>query len=80
MFRLQAPFRLSVTNSVGNTGNGTRIDANLAWSRSIPAGDVVNTIELMDRRLPAAVPNLATDCNVTLTINGKTSAAAVLAD
>ncbi|EKJ6249442.1 Ig-like domain-containing protein [Escherichia coli] len=76
----------SVTNSVGNTGNGTReitIDANLPGLRvdTVAGDDVVNIIEhgqaLM---ITGSSSGLATGSNVTLTINGQTYVAAVLAD
>ncbi|EHA2033631.1 Ig-like domain-containing protein [Escherichia coli] len=76
----------SVTNSVGNTGNGTReitIDANLPGLRvdTVAGDDVVNIIEhgqaLM---ITGSSSGLAAGSNVTLTINGQTYVAAVLAD
>ena len=76
----------SVTNSVGNTGNGTReitIDANLPGLRvDTVAGDgVVNIIEHGQALvITGSSSGLATDSNVTLTINGQTYVAAVLAD
>ncbi|HAN4399510.1 TPA: Ig-like domain-containing protein [Escherichia coli] len=76
----------SVTNSVGNTGNGTReitIDANLPGLRvDIVAGDdVVNIIEHGQALvITGSSSGLAAGSNVTLTINGQTYVAAVLAD
>ncbi|GCV52706.1 BapA-related adhesin SiiEA [Escherichia coli] len=76
----------SVTNSVGNTGNGTReitIDANLPGLRvDIVAGDdVVNIIEHGQALvITGSSSDLAAGSNVTLTINGQTYVAAVLAD
>ncbi|MFA8120136.1 Ig-like domain-containing protein [Escherichia coli] len=76
----------SVTNSVGNTGNGTReitIDANLPGLRidTVAGDDVVNIIE-HDQALviTGSSSDLAAGSNVTLTINGQTYVAAVLAD
>ncbi|EOK3017912.1 Ig-like domain-containing protein [Escherichia coli] len=76
----------SVTNSVGNTGNGTReitIDANLPGLRinTVVGDDVVNIIE-HDQALviTGSSSDLAAGSNVTLTINGQTYVAAVLAD
>ncbi|QRA70509.1 Ig-like domain-containing protein [Escherichia coli] len=76
----------SVTNSVGNTGNGTReitIDANLPGLRvdTVADDDVVNIIEHGQALvITGSSSGLATDSNVTLTINGQTYVAAVLAD
>ncbi|HCP1563520.1 TPA: Ig-like domain-containing protein [Escherichia coli] len=76
----------SVTNSVGNTGNGTReitIDANLPGLRvdTVAGDDVVNIIEHGQALvITGSSSGLATDSNVTLTINGQTYVAAVLAD
>ena len=76
----------SVTNGVGNTGSGSRditIDANLPGLRvdTVAGDDVVNSIEhgqaLM---ITGSSSGLATGSNVTLTINGQTYVAAVLAD
>ncbi|EGE7940880.1 Ig-like domain-containing protein [Escherichia coli] len=76
----------SVTNSVGNTGNGTReitIDANLPGLRidTVAGDDVINIIE-HDQALviTGSSSDLAAGSNVTLTINGQTYVAAVLAD
>ncbi|HFU2898332.1 TPA: Ig-like domain-containing protein, partial [Escherichia coli] len=74
----------SVTNSVGNTGNGTReitIDANLPGLRvdTVAGDDVVNIIEHGQALvITGSSSGLATDSNVTLTINGQTYVAAVL--
>ncbi|MBF7319935.1 Ig-like domain-containing protein [Escherichia coli] len=76
----------SVTNSVGNTGNGTReitIDANLPGLRvdTVAGDDVVNIIEHGQALvITCSSSGLAAGSNVTLTINGQTYVAAVLAD
>ena len=76
----------SVTNSVGNTGNGTReitIDANLPGLRvdTVAGDDVVNIIEHGQALvITGSSSGLAVGSNVTLTINGQTYVAAVLAD
>ncbi|EOO2556481.1 Ig-like domain-containing protein [Escherichia coli] len=76
----------SVTNSVGNTGNGTReitIDANLPGLRvdTVAGDDVVNIIEHGQALVITGSSScLAAGSNVTLTINGQTYVAAVLAD
>ncbi|EOA2350871.1 Ig-like domain-containing protein [Escherichia coli] len=76
----------SVTNSVGNTGNGTReitIDANLPGLRvdTVAGDDVVNIIEHgQELVITGSSSGLAAGSNVTLTINGQTYVAAVLAD
>ncbi len=76
----------SVTNSVGNTGNGTReitIDANLPGLRvdTVAGDDVVNIIEHGQALvISGSSSGLAAGSNVTLTINGQTYVAAVLAD
>ncbi|HAI1526804.1 TPA: Ig-like domain-containing protein [Escherichia coli] len=76
----------SVTNSVGNTGNGTReitIDANLPGLRvdTVAGDDVVNIIEHNQALvITGSSSDLAAGSNVTLTINGQTYVAAVLAD
>nr|WP_309243537.1 Ig-like domain-containing protein [Escherichia coli] len=76
----------SVTNSVGNTGNGTReitIDANLSGLRvdTVAGDDVVNIIEHGQALvITGSSSGLAAGSNVTLTINGQTYVAAVLAD
>nr|ELU6266633.1 Ig-like domain-containing protein [Escherichia coli] len=76
----------SVTNSVGNTGNGTReitIDANLPGLRvdTVAGDDVVNIIEHGQALvITGSSSGLAAGSNVTLTINGQTYVAAVLAD
>ncbi|MGQ50820.1 Ig-like domain-containing protein [Escherichia coli] len=76
----------SVTNSVGNTGNGTReitIDANLPGLRvdAVAGDDVVNIIEHGQALvITGSSSDLAAGSNVTLTINGQTYVAAVLAD
>ncbi|EFM1896857.1 Ig-like domain-containing protein [Escherichia coli] len=77
---------VSVTNSVGNTGNGTReitIDANLPGLRvdTVAGDDVVNIIEHNQALvITGSSSDLAAGSNVTLTINGQTYVAAVLAD
>ncbi|GDT19602.1 Ig-like domain-containing protein [Escherichia coli] len=76
----------SVTNSVGNTGNGTReitIDANLPGLRvdTVAGDDVVNIIEHGQALvITGSSSDLAAGSNVTLTISGQTYVAAVLAD
>ena len=76
----------SVTNSVGNTGNGTReitIDANLPGLRidTVAGDDVVNIIEHGQALvITGSSADLAVGSDVTLTINGQTYVAAVLAD
>ncbi|MBB9062028.1 Ig-like domain-containing protein [Escherichia coli] len=76
----------SVTNSVGNTGNGTReitIDANLPGLRidTVAGDDVINIIEHGQALvITGSSSDLAAGSNVTLTINGQTYVAAVLAD
>ncbi|MDS1493839.1 Ig-like domain-containing protein [Shigella dysenteriae] len=76
----------SVTNSVGNTGNGTReitIDANLPGLRidTVAGDDVVNIIEYGQALvITGSSSDLAAGSNVTLTINGQTYVAAVLVD
>ncbi|EEW5432204.1 Ig-like domain-containing protein, partial [Escherichia coli] len=76
----------SVTNSVGNTGNGTReitIDANLPGLRvdTVAGDDVVNIIEHGQALvITGSSSGLAAGSNVTLTINGQTYVAVVLAD
>ncbi|EPF7231204.1 BapA-related adhesin SiiEA [Escherichia coli] len=76
----------SVTNSVGNTGNGTReitIDANLPGLRidTVAGDDVVNIIEHGQALvITGSSSGLVAGSNVTLTINGQTYVAAVLAD
>ncbi|MEF4326083.1 Ig-like domain-containing protein [Escherichia coli] len=76
----------SVTNSVGNTGNGTReitIDANLPGLRvdTVAGDDVVNSIEHGQALvITGSSSGLAVGSNVMLTINGQTYVAAVLAD
>ncbi|HDB9912089.1 TPA: Ig-like domain-containing protein [Escherichia coli] len=76
----------SVTNSVGNAGNGTReitIDANLPGLRvdTVAGDDVVNIIEHGQALvITGSSSGLAVGSNVTLTINGQTYVAAVLAD
>ncbi|EOJ6646816.1 Ig-like domain-containing protein [Escherichia coli] len=72
----------SVTNSVGNTGNGTReitIDANLPGLRinTVVGDDVVNIIE-HDQALviTGSSSDLAAGSNVTLTITGSSTAEA----
>ncbi|EOO9173752.1 beta strand repeat-containing protein, partial [Escherichia coli O157:H7] len=68
----------SVTNSVGNTGNGTReitIDANLPGLRvdTVAGDDVVNIIEHGQALvITGSSSGLAAGSNVTLTINGQT--------
>ncbi len=76
----------SVTNSVGNTGTGTReitLDANLPGLRvdTVAGDDVVNIIEHGQALvITGSSTDLAAGSNVTLTINGQTYVAAVLAD
>ncbi|NZB24106.1 BapA-related adhesin SiiEA [Escherichia coli] len=76
----------SVTNQNGNTGSGTRditIDANLPGLRvdTVAGDDVVNIIEHGQALvITGSSSDLAAGSNVTLTINGQTYVAAVLAD
>ncbi|QCZ33166.1 Ig-like domain-containing protein [Escherichia fergusonii] len=76
----------SVTNGVGNTGSGSRditIDANLPGLRvdTVAGDDVVNSIEHGQALvITGSSSGLAVGSNVTLTINGQTYVAAVLAD
>ncbi|HCO6002995.1 TPA: Ig-like domain-containing protein [Escherichia coli] len=76
----------SVTNAVGNTGSGTRditIDASLPGLRvdTVAGDDVVNIIEHGQALvITGSSSDLAAGSNVTLTINGQTYVAAVLAD
>ncbi len=71
---------------MGNTGNGTReitIDANLPGLRinTVAGDDVVNIIEHGQALvITGSSSGLAAGSNVTLTINGQTYVAAVLAD
>ncbi|HBB7029845.1 TPA: Ig-like domain-containing protein [Escherichia coli] len=76
----------SVTNVVGNSGSGSRditIDANLPGLRvdTVAGDDVVNIIEHGQALvITGSSSGLAMGSNVTLTINGQTYVAAVLAD
>ncbi len=75
-----------MTNSVGNTGTGTReitLDANLPGLRvdTVAGDDVVNIIEHGQALvITGSSTDLAAGSNVTLTVNGQTYVAAVLAD
>ncbi|MDP7689779.1 Ig-like domain-containing protein, partial [Escherichia coli] len=75
----------SVTNQNGNTGSGSRditIDANLPGLRvdTVAGDDVVNIIEHGQALvITGSSSDLAAGSNVTLTINGQTYVAAVLA-
>ncbi|MFP1463571.1 hypothetical protein ACLB1E_30230 [Escherichia coli] len=75
-----------MTNSVGNTGNGTReitIDANLPGLR-IDRWRVMTSLRSSSTegrwRFTGSSSGLAAGSNVTLTINGQTYVAVVLAD
>ncbi len=74
----------SVTNAVGNTGTREiTIDANLPGLRvdTVAGDDVVNIIEHNQALvITGSSSDLAAGSNVTLTINGQTYVAAVLAD
>ncbi|MDV0594582.1 MULTISPECIES: Ig-like domain-containing protein [unclassified Enterobacter] len=76
----------SVTNSHGNTGTGEReivIDANLPGLRvdTVAGDDVINSIEHGQNLLvTGSSDGLAAGTTLTVTVNGKTYAASVLAD
>ncbi|MCK7463006.1 Ig-like domain-containing protein [Enterobacter roggenkampii] len=76
----------SVTNGHGNTGTGKRdisIDANLPGLRvdTVAGDDVINSIEhAQNLIITGSSDGLATGAALTVTVNGKTYAATVLAD
>ncbi|MGY6230789.1 Ig-like domain-containing protein [Enterobacter asburiae] len=76
----------SVTNGHGNTGTGEReivIDANLPGLRvdTVAGDDVINSIEhAQNLIITGSSEDLATGAALTVTVNGKTYAATVLAD
>ncbi|HII3286732.1 TPA: Ig-like domain-containing protein [Enterobacter roggenkampii] len=76
----------SVTNDHGNTGTGERditIDANLPGLRvdTVAGDDVINSIEhAQNLIITGSSDGLATGAALTVTVNGKTYAATVLAD
>ena len=76
----------SVTNGHGNTGTGERdisIDANLPGLRvdTVAGDDVINSIEhAQNLIITGSSDGLATGAALTVTVNGKTYAATVLAD
>ncbi|HFK5711958.1 TPA: Ig-like domain-containing protein [Enterobacter roggenkampii] len=76
----------SVTNGHGNTGAGERditIDANLPGLRvdTVAGDDVINSIEhAQNLIITGSSDGLATGAALTVTVNGKTYAATVLAD
>ncbi|HDT5218998.1 TPA: Ig-like domain-containing protein [Enterobacter roggenkampii] len=76
----------SVTNGHGNTGTGERditIDANLPGLRvdTVAGDDVINSIEhAQNVIITGSSDGLATGAALTVTVNGKTYAATVLAD
>ncbi|MEB7568871.1 Ig-like domain-containing protein, partial [Enterobacter mori] len=76
----------SVTNGHGNTGTGERditIDANLPGLRvdTVAGDDVINSIEhAQNLIITGSSEGLATGAVLTVTVNGKTYAATVLAD
>ncbi|MBM7232354.1 Ig-like domain-containing protein [Enterobacter roggenkampii] len=76
----------SVTNGHGNTGIGERditIDANLPGLRvdTVAGDDVINSIEhAQNLIITGSSDGLATGAALTVTVNGKTYAATVLAD
>ncbi|BCP70052.1 adhesin [Enterobacter asburiae] len=76
----------SVTNGHGNTGTGEReivIDANLPGLRvdTVAGDDVINSIEhAQNLIITGSSEGLATGAALTVTVNGKTYAATVLAD
>ncbi|WP_431629701.1 Ig-like domain-containing protein [Enterobacter cloacae] len=76
----------SVTNGHGNTGTGERditIDANLPGLRvdTVAGDDVINSIEhAQNLIITGSSDGLANGSALTVTINGKTYAATVLAD
>uniref|UniRef100_UPI00398B677D Ig-like domain-containing protein n=1 Tax=Enterobacter roggenkampii TaxID=1812935 RepID=UPI00398B677D len=75
----------SVTNGHGNTGSGERditIDANLPGLRvdTVAGDDVINSIEhAQNLIITGSSDGLATGAALTVTVNGKTYAATVLA-
>ena len=76
----------SVTNGHGNTGTGERditIDANLPGLRvdTVAGDDVINSIEhVQNLIITGSSDGLASGSALTVTVNGKTYAATVLAD
>ncbi|WP_434057751.1 Ig-like domain-containing protein [Enterobacter asburiae] len=76
----------SVTNGHGNSGTGEReivIDANLPGLRvgTVAGDDVINSIEhAQNLIITGSSEGLATGAALTVTVNGKTYAATVLAD
>ncbi|MBL5836815.1 Ig-like domain-containing protein [Enterobacter asburiae] len=76
----------SVTNGHGNTGTGERditIDANLPGLRvdTVAGDDVINSIEhAQNLIITGSSEGLATGAALTVTVNGKSYAATVLAD
>ncbi|HBH7064982.1 TPA: Ig-like domain-containing protein [Enterobacter cloacae] len=76
----------SVTNGVGNTGTGEReivIDANLPGLRvdTVAGDDVINSIEHgQNLIITGSSDGLAAGAALTVTVNGKTYPATVLAD
>ncbi|ENA0608794.1 Ig-like domain-containing protein, partial [Enterobacter bugandensis] len=76
----------SVTNGHGNTGSGERdivIDANLPGLRvdTVAGDDVINSIEHGQNLIvTGSSDGLAAGATLTVTVNGKTYAASVLAD
>ncbi|MHA0878565.1 Ig-like domain-containing protein [Enterobacter cloacae] len=76
----------SVTNGVGNSGTGEReivIDANLPGLRvdTVAGDDVINTIERGQNLIvTGSSDGLTAGTTLTLTVNGKTYPATVLAD
>ena len=76
----------SVTNGHGNTGTGERditIDANLPGLRvdTVAGDDVINSIEhAQNLIITGSSDGLATGAALTVTVNGKTYTATVLAD
>ncbi|MEG5548519.1 Ig-like domain-containing protein [Enterobacter wuhouensis] len=76
----------SVTNGHGNTGTGERditIDASLPGLRvdTVAGDDVINSIEhAQNLIITGSSDGLATGAALTVTVNGKTYAATVLAD
>jgi len=76
----------TVTNGHGNTGSGERditIDANLPGLRvdTVAGDDVINTIEHGQNLIvTGSSDGLAVGTTLTVTVNGKTYAASVLAD
>jgi len=76
----------SVTNGHGNTGTGERditIDASLPGLRvdTVAGDDVINSIEhAQNLIITGSSEGLATGAALTVTVNGKTYAATVLAD